>query len=121
MERMIERKRKIFLHNFELSASIGVYESEKKIKQKIIIDLEVLLTTSSEPKVDDLKETQDYSQYRNEIKKIVESQHFELLETLANKIHSRIMSKKFVMGAKVKISKPTIFSDCEVAYQLSNI
>ena len=118
---MIERKRKIFIHNFELSASIGVYESEKKNKQKIIIDLELLLTNNSEPKVDDLKETQDYSQYRNEVKKIVESQHFELLEILANKIHSCLISKKFVIGAKVKICKPTIFSDCEVAYQLSNI
>jgi hypothetical protein len=31
------------------------------------------------------------------------------------------MDKKFVLGVKVKICKPTIFSDCEVAYQLSNI
>ena len=118
---MTEIKRKIFIHNLELRASIGVYENEKKIKQKIIINLEILLTNSSEPKFDDLKETQDYSQYRNEVKKIVESQHFELLEILANKIHSCLISKKFVMGAKVKICKPTIFSDCEVAYQLSNI
>ena len=118
---MTERKRKIFINNFELSASVGVYENEKKNKQKIIINLEILLTNTSEPKIDDLKETQDYSQYRNEVKKIVESQHFELLEILANKIHLSLMSKKFVMGARVKICKPTIFSDCEVAYQLSNI
>jgi len=25
------------------------------------------------------------------------------------------------MGASVKISKPTIFQDCEVGYELSNI
>ena len=59
-------------------SSIGVYENEKKNKQKIIIDIEILLTNSSEPKIDDLKETQDYSQFRNEIKKIVKSQHFQL-------------------------------------------
>ena len=115
------RERKIFIHNLELSASIGVYENEKKNKQKIIISLEILLTNNSEPKVDDLKETQDYSQYRNEVKKIVESQHYELLEILANKIHLSLMDKKFVLGVKVKICKPTIFPDCEVAYQLSNI
>ena len=65
---MVNRKRKIFIHNFEMMASIGVYENEKKNKQKIIINLDILLTNSSEPKADDLMETQDYSQFRNEIK-----------------------------------------------------
>ena len=31
---MVNRKRKIFIHNFEMMASIGVYENEKKNKQK---------------------------------------------------------------------------------------
>ena len=79
---MTSRKRKIFIHNFELMASIGVYENERKNKQKIIINLDILLTNSSEPKIDDLKETQDYSQFRNEIKDIVQSKHFQLLEIL---------------------------------------
>ena len=64
---MVSRKRKIFIHNFEMMASIGVYENERKNKQKIIINLDILLTNSSEPKADDLMETQDYSQFRNEI------------------------------------------------------
>jgi dihydroneopterin aldolase len=29
---MVSRKRKIFLHNFEMMASIGVYENERKNK-----------------------------------------------------------------------------------------
>jgi FolB domain-containing protein len=74
---MVSRKRKIFIHNFEMMASIGVYENERKNKQKIIINLDILLTNSSEPKADDLMETQDYSQFRNEIKNIVQSQHFQ--------------------------------------------
>ena len=114
-------KRKILIHNLELMSSIGVYENEKINKQKIIIDIDILLTNSSEPKIDDLKETQDYSQFRNEIKKIVESQHFQLLEILVGKIHANLMEKDFVTGASVKISKPTIFQDCEVGYELSNI
>ena len=101
------KERKIFIHNLELSASIGVYENEKKNKQKIIINLEILLTNNSEPKVDDLKETQDYSQYRNEVKKIVESQHYELLEILANKIHSSLMEKKFVLTMEKVIWRKT--------------
>ena len=118
---MRTKKRKILINNLELMASIGVYEKEKKNKQKIIINLEVLLTNESEPKNDNFLETQDYSQFRKIIKDIVESQHFELLEILTNKIHSTIIKKRFILGANVTISKPDIFDDCEVAYQVSNI
>ena len=46
------RKRKIFINHLELMASIGVYEEEKKNKQKIIINLEILKTNETEPKGD---------------------------------------------------------------------
>ena len=118
---MRTKKRKILINNLELMASIGVYEKEKKHKQKIIINLEILLTNESEPKNDNFLETQDYSQFRKIIKDIVESQHFELLEILTNKIYSTIIKKRFILGANVTISKPDIFDDCEVAYQVSNI
>ena len=118
---MRNKKRKILINNLELMASIGVYEKEKKHKQKIIINLEILLTNESEPKNDNFLETQDYSQFRKIINDIVESQHFELLEILTNEIFSTIIKKRFILGANVTISKPDIFDDCEVAYQVSNI
>ena len=118
---MKTRNRKIFINHLELMASIGVYEPEKKNKQKITINIEILMTNDSEPQGDNLQETQDYSQFRKLAKDIVNSQHFELLEILTNKIHSSINTNKFVLGSKVKICKPNIFDDCEVAYELSNI
>ena len=118
---MKTRNRKIFINHLELMASIGVYEPEKKNKQKIIINIEILMTNDSEPQGDNLQETQDYSQFRKLAKDIVNSQHFELLEILTNKIHSGINNNKFVFGSKVNICKPNIFDDCEVAYELSNI
>ena len=115
------RKRKIFINNFELMASVGAYEVEKKQKQKIIIDLEIYLTNNSETKTDELNQTQDYSQFRTLVKDIINSRHFQLLEILTDKIYEEIIKNEFVLGVKVKITKPDIFYDCEVAYQLSNI
>ena len=115
------RKRKIFINNFELMASVGVYEVEKEQKQKIIIDLEIYLTNDSETKTDELNQTQDYSQFRTLVKDIINSRHFQLLEILTDKIYEEIIKNEFVLGVKVKITKPDIFYDCEVAYQLSNI
>ena len=118
---MTTRKRKTFINNLILIASIGVYEQEKKIKQKIIINLEILLTNDTEPKSDNLQQTQDYSQFRKCVTDVVDSKHFDLLEILTKKIHTAISKNEFVVGVKVNISKPDIFDNCEVAYELSSI
>ena len=115
------RKRKIFINNLILTASIGVYEEEKNNKQKIIVNLEILLSNDTEPQSDNLEETQDYSQFRKCVVDIVESQHFDLLEILTKKVHADISSNKFVIGVRVNISKPDIFENCEVAYEISSI
>ena len=120
-DKMKARKRKIFINNLILIASIGVYEKEKKNKQKIIVNLEILLTNNTEPLSDNLEETQDYSQFRKCVTDIVQSEHFDLLEILTKKIYAVISKKEFVLGVKVNISKPDIFENCEVAYELSSI
>ena len=115
------RNRKILINNLVMQASVGVYENEKQNKQKIIINIELLLSNNSEPKQDNLESTQDYSQFRKCIVDIIQSQHFQLLEILVEKIHSSLIINSYVIGAKVNISKPDIFDDCEVSYELSNI
>ena len=115
------RIRKISINNLIILASVGVYEHEKQNRQKIIVNVELLLSNETEPKHDHLEATQDYSQFRNCLIDIIQSKHFHLLETLVEKIYSNLMINSHVIGAKVKISKPDIFDDCEVAYELSNI
>ena len=117
----MQKYRKILINNLIIQASIGVYEQEKQNKQKIIVNVELLLSNDSEPKHDNLESTQDYSKFRKCLIDIIQSQHFQLLEVLAEKIHVSLMINNYVLGAKVKISKPDIFNDCEVAYELSNI
>ena len=115
------RNRKILINNLIIQASVGVYEHEKQNKQKIIVNVELLLSNDSEPKQDNLASTQDYSQFRQCLIDIIQSQHFHLLEVLVEKIHSTLMINSYVIGVKVNISKPNIFNDCEIAYELSNI
>lgn len=115
------RNRKILINNLIIQASVGVYEHEIKNKQKIIVNVELVLSNDSVPKKDNLESTQDYSKFRKCLIDIIQSKHFHLLEVLAEKIHSTLMMNNYVIGAKVNICKPNIFNDCEVAYELSNI
>ena len=118
---MKKRNRKILINNLIMQASVGVYETEKQNKQRIIVNVELLLSNDTEPKQDNLEATQDYSQYRKCLIDIIENQHYHLLEVLVEKVYSTLIRYSYVIGAKVKISKPDIFNDCEVAYELSNI
>ena len=115
------RNRNILINNLIMQAFVGVYENEKQNKQRIIVNVELLLSNDTEPKQDNLEATQDYSQFRKCLIDIIESQHFHLLEVLVEKAHSKLMRNSYVIGVKIKISKPDIFNDCEVAYELSNI
>ena len=53
------RNRKILINNLIIQASVGVYEYEKQNKQKLIVNVELLLSNDSEPKQDNLESTQD--------------------------------------------------------------
>ena len=114
--------RKIILNKIELMCSIGVHEFEKKQKQKINIDLEILLSPFNEPLNDSIEETLNYDEVRNIVFEIVNSRHFELQETLARMIFNKISSMDFVSSLSVKTSKPDVYNDVkEVAYLISNI
>ena len=94
------RNRKILINNLIIQASIGVYEHEKINKQKIIVNVELLLSNDSEPKQDNLESTQDYSEFRKCLIDIIQSQHFQLLEILVEKIHSTLMKNSYVIEQK---------------------
>ena len=57
-------KETIIIENLEIKASVGVYEKEKKTKQKIIINCEILLKGHKPPYLDELREVTDYGQFR---------------------------------------------------------
>ena len=57
----------------------------------------------------------------NKIKEIAKSQHFNLVETLANQIFKYIISFDKITHLSVSISKPDIYGDCEeVGYKISS-
>ena len=112
--------KKIFVENFMCSASVGVYENEKLKKQKIIINLEISLTNKMRTETDDLNDVADYGKFRRIILDVVNSKHFNLIGTLAENILKKIKTFDKVENVKLKITKPNIFNDCSVSYEISN-
>tara|TARA_Y100000589_G_scaffold282584_1_gene280153 strand:+ start:755 stop:1105 length:351 start_codon:yes stop_codon:yes gene_type:complete len=112
--------KKILIENLICNASVGVYENEKLHKQRIIINLEILLTKKMKTDTDNLSDVADYGKFRRIILDVVNSKHFNLIETLADKLLEKIKTFEKVENIKLKITKPDIFDDCSVSYEISN-
>tara|TARA_B100000902_G_scaffold329809_1_gene326477 strand:- start:243 stop:521 length:279 start_codon:yes stop_codon:yes gene_type:complete len=76
----------IFFRDIELLCKIGVYEHERRNPQRVIINLKLILSNELSPKNDKIDETLNYDIVYRKIKDITSSQHFNLVETLANQI-----------------------------------
>ena len=112
--------KKILIENLTCSASIGVYEKEKLNKQKIIINLEILLINKMKTHTDNLNDVADYGRFRRIVLDIINSKHFNLIETLADNLIKKIETFEKVKNIKLKITKPDIFKDCSVSYEIRN-
>ena len=120
MDKPKKVSRKIFLKEIDIPCRIGVCEYEKKHPQRIIINIELELSTEVEPINDRIDETLNYDLIYREIKKISSSQHFNLVETLTNSIFIYLKKLKKVSDLRISVSKPDIYEDCnKVGYEIS--
>lgn len=114
--------RRFFVTEIEVVASIGIYDHERKNKQRVVIDVEVVLDPRTEPRTDIIGDGLDYDMIRDSVMAITGARHFDLQETLARALFDKMLSLPEVIQASVRTSKPDIYDNCkEAAYQLSNI
>ena len=119
---MSQPTRRFFITAIEALCSIGIYDHERANKQRVIIDIEVVLDPNREPTTDAILDGLDYDMIRDGVLALTNQRHYDLQETLARAIFDKMLSLPTVIEAKVRTSKPDIYEDCqEAAYQLSNI
>lgn len=81
----------IIIENLETFGYHGVFEEEAFLGQKFIVSARLYLDTRKAGKTDDLKESLDYGEVCQMIKKIVETKRFMLIERLAEEIAERLL------------------------------
>jgi len=120
MDKLKQITKKIFFKEIDIPCRIGVYEHEKKHPQRIVISIELELSTEVEPINDRIDETLNYDLIYREIKKISSSQHFNLVETLTYRIFIYLKKLEKVSNLRINVSKPDIYEDCnKVGYEIS--
>ena len=97
---------KIFLEALEAKCLIGIFDWERKIKQKILIDLEFSADIRRAARKDRIQDTLDYKQIAKSTLHFVSKSRFYLIETLAEKLAEMLLRKFHLTQIKVRISKP---------------
>ena len=106
-------KRKVIIKNLILNMFIGIHNFEKKKKQRVRFNIEVVTDPYIKPSNKDLSTILNYEDLINKIKLLVKKQHHDLIEDLAENIFKIIFQNKLVKKIKIKIEKLDIIKNSE--------
>ena len=106
-------KRKVIIKNLILNIFIGIHSFEKKKKQRVRFNIEVVTNPNIKPNNKDLTTILNYEDLINKIKLLVKKHHHELLEDLAENIFEIIFQNRLVKKTNIKIEKLDIIKNSE--------
>ena len=106
-------KRKVFIKNLILNVFIGIHNFEKKKKQRVRFNIEVVTNPYIKPSNKDLSTILNYEDLINKIKLLVKKQHYELIEDLAENMFEIIFQNRLVKKINIKIEKLDIIKNSE--------
>jgi len=106
-------KRKVIIKNLILNIFIGIHNFEKKKKQRVRFNIEVVTNPHIKPSNKDLSTILNYEDLINKIKLLVKKQHHYLIEDLAENIFKIIFQNKLVKKTNIKIEKLDIIKNSE--------
>ena len=106
-------KRKVIIKNLILNIFIGIHNFEKKKKQRVRFNIEVVTNPNIKPNNKDLSSILNYEDLINKTKLLVKNRHHELIEDLAENIFEIIFQNKLVKKVNIKIEKLDIIKNSE--------
>ncbi|MCP1243357.1 dihydroneopterin aldolase [Acetobacter lambici] len=105
----------LFLKNMVLDAHIGVFPHEQGVTQRIRVSVHFGVDDRTDLEVgpDDLSRTVSYERVVQLVHRIVREGHVRLVETLAERIASGVLSDDRVRVVRVRIEKLDVFEEIE--------
>ncbi|MCH7899170.1 MAG: dihydroneopterin aldolase [Proteobacteria bacterium] len=96
----------IFLSEMKIDTVIGIWDWERKIRQTVVIDLEMAADIRKAAASDSVDDTLNYKLVAKRVQEFVGDSEFQLVETLAEKIAAIINDEFAVPWVRVRVNKP---------------
>ncbi len=115
-------KRKVIIKDLILKIFVGIHDFEKIEKQRVKFNIEITSDPNLLPEKKNLNTIINYEKVINDIKKLTDNKHHELLENLADKLFDQIFKNKNVKKINLKIEKLDIIKEAgSVGIEVSKI
>lgn len=96
----------IFIKGLTLNTIVGIYDHERKNKQRLILDIDMASDIRLAAESKDIDKTINYKSVSEAVAAYVDDGAFLLVETMAEGVAQLIMSKFSVSAVKIRICKP---------------
>ena len=95
----------IYLRDLRIATTIGIYGWERRVKQTIVLDLDMGADIQRAAQSDQIADTLDYKSVAKRLIKFVSESEFQLVEMLAEKVAQIILAEFPVPWVRVQINK----------------
>jgi len=113
---MTQEADRILICGIDCVAAIGVTVEERTIRQRLSIDVELLTDTSRCAETDSLKDAIDYAKVAALVAEVCQSRYYHLIETVADRIASRILTGFPLKKVRVVVRKISPVAEPRVNY-----
>lgn len=95
----------IYLNSLQVDAVIGIYEWERRTRQRLILDIEIGVDIRGAAKTDNIDDTLNYKAVAKRVITFVGESRFQLVETLAEKVAGLILEEFKVPWCRLRVNK----------------
>ncbi len=96
----------VFIEALEIECVIGIYDWEREITQKVVLDIEMAFDNRRPAASDDITDTLDYKAVSKRLIAYVSESRFGLVESLAERCAAIIREEFGVPWLRLRLSKP---------------
>ena len=96
---------KIFLSQLSIECIVGIWEWERRVKQTVVIDVEMAADIRRAAATDSIEDTIDYKRVAKRLLAFVGESQYQLVETLTEQIARVIVTEFGVTWVKVRLNK----------------
>ena len=95
----------IFVRGLVLPISVGVYDEEQGVKQKVSFTVEAAVVPTIAVKGDEIAEVPSYDDLAGAVRAVVSAGHINLVETLAERIAEHCLKDERIVSVLVRVEK----------------
>src|SRR5579872_5525348 len=97
---------RIFLRGLTVQCIIGFIEWERRVKQTVVIDLEMPVDCRRAALSDDVADTLDYKKVAKRVIAFVEASQFKLVESLVERTAELVLEEFDLEWVRLSVNKP---------------